>query len=85
MASDAQSLTNLAATEGYAKLSQRAIFECILTAIGKVAGSGQVLQYTVDPTTEGKVPADQNQPAISYQVNNIAKAFYWNTTTHTWM
>ena len=82
---DAQSLTNLAATEGYAKLSQRAIFECILTAIGKVAGSGQVLQYIIDPTAESKVPANQNQPAICYQATNNSKAFYWNTTTHVWM
>ena len=85
MAQDAQSLTNLAGSAGYSKLSQRAIFECLLAAIGNAAGSGQVLQYLVNPTTEAKVPADQNQPAICYQQSGTGPAFTWNTTIHVWM
>lgn len=46
--------------------------------------SGQLLQYDVDPTTEGLVPTDQNITAFAYQKDGTGPSISWNTTTHVW-
>src|SRR5678816_1289656 len=44
----------------------------------------QVLSYVTDPTAEGKVPANQNSPAVAYQEDGLDATYTWNTTTHVW-
>lgn len=58
-----------------------------LKLIGAGSGgtvSGQMLQYDVDPTTEGLVPTDQNITGWAYQKDGLGPSISWNTTTHVW-
>lgn len=51
---------------------------------GGGAGSGQIREYTTDPTTEGLTPTDQDLPAFAYQKDGTGPTISWNTTTHVW-
>jgi hypothetical protein len=49
------------------------------------AGPGQLLEYTgTDPTSDGILPADQNQPAVAYNRTGVNRMYGWNTVGHAW-
>lgn len=55
------------------------------TGGGGGGGGGQLVIYTTtDPTTDGKFPTDQTQPAVAYKLDGTGPTFVWNTTTHVW-
>ena len=88
MACDAQTLINTAYANGYARLSDRDLRECILAAAcagggGGGGGSGQIVAYTgADPNTDGVLPTDQTKPAIAVKPN--ATTYTWDTVNLIW-
>jgi len=84
MACDAQSLINTAYANGYAKLSDRDLRECLLAAAcagggGGGGGSGAVLQ---DAT--GSAPPDPTKPAISFPTGGGGIS-EWDVASQTWI
>lgn len=89
MACDAQTLINTAYANGYAKLSDRDLRECILAAAcagggGGAGGSQMVLYTTTDPTTDGVTPTDQTKNAIAYKADGTGSIFVWDPVGHAW-
>lgn len=88
MACDAQTLITTAYANGYAKLSERSLKECILAGIcagGGGGGGGQLVEYTgANPTADGLLPTDQTKPAMAYKRDGTAPTWNWNTVAHVW-
>lgn len=66
---------------------QRSLTKIVdLLNAGAGGGGGQILEYTgTDPTSDGLVPTNQNQPAIAYKDDGTLPTYTWNTTTHAWV
>lgn len=68
---------------GQLQLIEIALLSSIVDAGG--GGSGAVLEYTTtDPTTDGIVPTNVNDPAVAYSRDGTGPTYVWNTVTHVW-
>jgi hypothetical protein len=64
---------------------QLAVLCDIASGGGSGGGGGEILIYTTtDPTTDGIVPANPNEPAIAYRDDGSLPIFVWNVSTHIW-
>lgn len=89
MACDAATLIASAYSNGYAKLSERGLLECLVASAcagggGGGGGSGQLKYYLVDPNSELIVPDDQTKPAFAATKDGTGSIYSWNVTTLVW-
>lgn len=92
-ACDAESLVAASKTYQPPHLSSRqqdSVISYLLCQIAQNGGGGgggasQLVQYTADPNTEGKKPANTAANAVAYSADGSGAFFGWDINTQSWV